>query len=121
MVNRFVICLIVFHFESQLVVINLMSFVSFINLFAGIYEALELRDGGSDYLGKGVSKVSYLLFLLFRYKQFLTSCVTFADLFLYMQAVGNVNTIIGPALVGKVCCYSSLPFTEFISLCFVIC
>ncbi|XP_050258008.1 enolase-like isoform X2 [Quercus robur] len=22
----------------------------------GIYEALELRDGGSDYLGKGVSK-----------------------------------------------------------------
>ncbi|KAI7732405.1 hypothetical protein M8C21_019883 [Ambrosia artemisiifolia] len=38
----------------------------------GIYEALELRDGGSDYLGKGVSK-----------------------------AVANVNTIIGPALVGK--------------------
>lgn len=23
----------------------------------GIYEALELRDGGSDYLGKGVLKV----------------------------------------------------------------
>nr|AMR99129.1 cytoplasmic enolase [Helianthus annuus] len=38
----------------------------------GIYEALELRDGGSGYLGKGVSK-----------------------------AVANVNTIIGPALVGK--------------------
>lgn len=38
----------------------------------GVYEALELRDGGSDYLGKGVSK-----------------------------AVGNVNTIIGPALIGK--------------------
>ncbi|GLT64371.1 hypothetical protein SLA2020_368700 [Shorea laevis] len=38
----------------------------------GIYEALELRDGGSDYLGKGVSK-----------------------------AVANVNTIIGPALIGK--------------------
>ncbi|PHT71685.1 Enolase [Capsicum annuum] len=38
----------------------------------GIYEALELRDGGSDYLGKGVSK-----------------------------AVNNVNSIIGPALVGK--------------------
>jgi len=38
----------------------------------GIYEALELRDGGSEYLGKGVSK-----------------------------AVSNVNTIIGPALVGK--------------------
>ncbi|KAH1258724.1 Enolase [Glycine max] len=38
----------------------------------GIYEALELRDGGSDYLGKGVSK-----------------------------AVDNVNTIIAPALVGK--------------------
>ncbi|GMH31831.1 hypothetical protein Nepgr_033675 [Nepenthes gracilis] len=40
--------------------------------FQGIYEALELRDGGFDYLGKGVSK-----------------------------AVGNVNTVIGPALVGK--------------------
>ncbi|XP_076896859.1 enolase-like, partial [Bidens hawaiensis] len=38
----------------------------------GIYEALELRDGGSDYLGKGV-----------------------------LKAVANVNTIIGPALVGK--------------------
>jgi enolase len=38
----------------------------------GIYEALELRDGGSDYLGKGVSK-----------------------------AVNNVNTIIAPALIGK--------------------
>ncbi|TYH61386.1 hypothetical protein ES332_D07G048400v1 [Gossypium tomentosum] len=38
----------------------------------GIYEALELRDGGSDYLGKGV-----------------------------LKAVENVNTIIGPALVGK--------------------
>uniref|UniRef100_A0A2P2MG80 phosphopyruvate hydratase n=1 Tax=Rhizophora mucronata TaxID=61149 RepID=A0A2P2MG80_RHIMU len=38
----------------------------------GIYEALELRDGGPDYLGKGVSK-----------------------------AVNNVNTIISPALVGK--------------------
>ncbi|PHU05191.1 Enolase [Capsicum chinense] len=38
----------------------------------GIYEALELRDGGSDYLGKGVSK-----------------------------AVNNVNSIIGPALIGK--------------------
>ncbi|BAT85810.1 Enolase protein [Vigna angularis] len=38
----------------------------------GIYEALELRDGGSDYLGKGVSK-----------------------------AVDNVNSIIAPALIGK--------------------
>ncbi|EPS60909.1 enolase, partial [Genlisea aurea] len=37
-----------------------------------IYEALELRDGGSDYLGKGVSK-----------------------------AVNNVNAIIAPALIGK--------------------
>ncbi|KAJ0088756.1 hypothetical protein Patl1_32358 [Pistacia atlantica] len=40
----------------------------------GIYEALELRDGGSDYLGKGV-----------------------------LKAVENVNAIIGPALIGKVC------------------
>ncbi|XP_008791284.1 enolase [Phoenix dactylifera] len=38
----------------------------------GIYEALELRDGGSDYLGKGV-----------------------------LKAVGHVNTIIAPALIGK--------------------
>ncbi|KMZ74878.1 Phosphopyruvate hydratase [Zostera marina] len=38
----------------------------------GVYEALEMRDGGSDYLGKGVSK-----------------------------AVNNVNSIIAPALVGK--------------------
>jgi enolase len=26
-------------------------------LLIGVYEALELRDGGSDYMGKGVSKV----------------------------------------------------------------
>ncbi|THF99283.1 hypothetical protein TEA_028164 [Camellia sinensis var. sinensis] len=38
----------------------------------GVYEALELRDGGSDYLGKGV-----------------------------LKAVNNVNSIIGPALIGK--------------------
>nr|Q43321.1 RecName: Full=Enolase; AltName: Full=2-phospho-D-glycerate hydro-lyase; AltName: Full=2-phosphoglycerate dehydratase [Alnus glutinosa]CAA63121.1 enolase [Alnus glutinosa] len=38
----------------------------------GVYEALELRDGGSDYLGKGV-----------------------------LKAVDNVNKIIGPALIGK--------------------
>ncbi|KAI3982636.1 hypothetical protein MKX01_031375 [Papaver californicum] len=38
----------------------------------GVYKALELRDGGSDYLGKGVSK-----------------------------AVENVNGTIGPALIGK--------------------
>ncbi|KAJ8426865.1 hypothetical protein Cgig2_008660 [Carnegiea gigantea] len=38
----------------------------------GVYEALELRDGGSDYMGKGV-----------------------------LKAVKNVNEIIGPALIGK--------------------
>nr|PNR42170.1 hypothetical protein PHYPA_016999 [Physcomitrium patens] len=38
----------------------------------GVYEALELRDGGKDYMGKGVQK-----------------------------AVNNVNNVIGPALVGK--------------------
>ena len=38
----------------------------------GALEAVELRDGGSDYMGKGVSK-----------------------------AVDNVNEVIGPALVGK--------------------
>lgn len=35
----------------------------------GVYEALELRDGGSDYLGKGVSKVGcclYIFYLLIR-------------------------------------------------------
>ena len=30
-------------------------------LTSGVYEALELRDGGSDYMGKGVLKVSFLL------------------------------------------------------------
>nr|GEV48546.1 enolase [Tanacetum cinerariifolium] len=38
----------------------------------GVYEALELRDGGKDYLGKGVTK-----------------------------AVDNVNHVIGPAIIGK--------------------
>ena len=38
----------------------------------GIFEALELRDGGKDFMGKGVSK-----------------------------AVANVNGVIAPALVGK--------------------
>jgi enolase len=38
----------------------------------GIYEALELRDGGAAWMGKGVSK-----------------------------AIANVNTIIASALVGK--------------------
>lgn len=37
----------------------------------GIHEAVELRDGGSDYMGKGV-----------------------------MKAVNNVNTVLAPALVG---------------------
>ena len=40
----------------------------------GIYEALEMRDGGSTYHGKGVG-----------------------------NAVNNVNNRIAPALVGKVC------------------
>ena len=48
---------------------------SFSPFYEGVYEALELRDGGSDYLGKGVLKVLVLysfaltflevLFLLF--------------------------------------------------------
>lgn len=33
----------------------------------GIYEALELRDGGSDYLGKGVLKVCMLFLLPLEY------------------------------------------------------
>lgn len=37
----------------------------------GVYEALELRDGGKDYMGKGV-----------------------------LKAVDNVNSIIGPAIIG---------------------
>ena len=37
----------------------------------GIHEAVELRDGGSDYMGKGVTK-----------------------------AVNNVNTVLAPALIG---------------------
>jgi enolase len=46
--------------------------IFFGKLTSGIYEALELRDGGSDYLGKGV-----------------------------LKAVNNVNSIIGPAIIGK--------------------
>ena len=38
----------------------------------GIYEAVELRDGGKDYMGKGV-----------------------------LTAVKNLNDVIAPALVGK--------------------
>lgn len=38
---------------------DLLLIASFIFHFSGVYEALELRDGGSDYLGKGVLKVSY--------------------------------------------------------------
>jgi enolase len=38
----------------------------------GVYEALELRDGGADYMGKGV-----------------------------LKAVANINDIIAPALIGK--------------------
>jgi hypothetical protein len=38
----------------------------------GIYEACELRDGGARYMGKGV-----------------------------LQAVSNVNEVLGPALIGK--------------------
>lgn len=30
---------------------------SYLHFVKGVYEALELRDGGSDYLGKGVLKV----------------------------------------------------------------
>jgi len=40
---------------------NFSNFIFFGKLTLGIYEALELRDGGSDYLGKGVLKVSYKL------------------------------------------------------------
>ncbi|XP_028079579.1 enolase 2-like [Camellia sinensis] len=48
------------------------QFHAYFGFFSGTYEALELRDGGSDYLGKGVSK-----------------------------AVENVNTVIAPALIDK--------------------
>lgn len=40
-------------------------------IFLGIYEALELRDNGPEYMGKGV-----------------------------MTAVNNVNEIIAPKLIG---------------------
>ena len=29
-----------------------------------MYEALELRDGGKDYMGKGVQKVKFSFFFL---------------------------------------------------------
>lgn len=40
-------------------------FVFWAFLPPGIYEALELRDGGSDYLGKGVSKVTLVVTALY--------------------------------------------------------
>lgn len=42
-----------------------------LSLILGVYEALELRDGGSDYLGKGVSKVSCLLLNIVQYMCYL--------------------------------------------------
>ena len=39
--------------------IYMQNFYIFGKFTSGIYEALELRDGGSDYLGKGVLKVSW--------------------------------------------------------------
>ncbi|XWS22470.1 hypothetical protein CRYUN_Cryun29cG0037600 [Craigia yunnanensis] len=54
----------------------------------GIYEAIELRDRGSDYFGKSVSK-----------------------------AVANVNIIIGPALIEKVCLQLVFAF-NFMSVMF---
>ncbi|CAK8575327.1 unnamed protein product [Lathyrus sativus] len=49
----------------------------------GIYEALEIRDGGSDYLGKGVSK-----------------------------DVDNMNTVISPASIGKDSTKQTVDFLE---------
>jgi len=40
--------------------IYMQNFYIFGKFTSGIYEALELRDGGSDYLGKGVLKVRWL-------------------------------------------------------------
>lgn len=47
---------------SVVCIIVLFDDVRLFGYFKGIYEALELRDGGSDYLGKGVLKVCWLLF-----------------------------------------------------------
>ncbi|RWW29494.1 hypothetical protein GW17_00005972 [Ensete ventricosum] len=66
----------------------------------GVYEALELRDGGSDYLGKGVLKVCSD----FSPKIFCSTCsmdFMVKRSFILVQAVENVNTIIAPALIGK--------------------
>ena len=48
--SRFIwVCMHHFLLDSDLISCNCV--------YKGIYEALELRDGGSDYLGKGVFKV----------------------------------------------------------------
>ncbi|MCO5590338.1 hypothetical protein L7F22_044307 [Adiantum nelumboides] len=60
-------CEIVIKDEGHFLVESLPALQAF-----GTYEALELRDGGKDYLGKGV-----------------------------LKAVSNVEKIIAPALVGK--------------------
>ncbi|KAI3523151.1 hypothetical protein L1887_01208 [Cichorium endivia] len=46
------------HASISCTTINLPSSDVDISLLNGVYEELELRDGGSDYLGKGVSKVN---------------------------------------------------------------
>jgi hypothetical protein len=51
-----------------------------------VYEALELRDGGKDYLGKGVSKVSYRCELLsYSFQSYVLLCVDLL-LCLYVRA-----------------------------------
>jgi enolase len=61
-----------FHMPSLTSICRILTLFIFGKFTSGIYEALELRDGGSDYLGKGV-----------------------------LKAVDNVNSIIGPAIIGK--------------------
>lgn len=89
----------------------------------GTYEAVELRDGGKDYMGKGVRKVKKILCctpqaqlsckVLWWRSSFLCCCVKENSFItdygraeflflLLLQAVNNVNKIIAPALVGKV-------------------
>ncbi|KAE8782643.1 Enolase 2 [Hordeum vulgare] len=64
-----------------------------------VYEALELRDGGSDYLGKGVSKLSAFEVFLLVNQIIMPNGPNSASV--AFQAVDNVNSIITPALIGK--------------------
>jgi enolase len=87
---------------SFFLIVSVVTCVFFLLPLLGIYEALELRDNDqSEWLGKG--KTTY-----FKRKKeqkcqkiFFVSSTEILSLTGVLKAVENVNTILGPALIGK--------------------